>query len=231
MTTTMRLFRIILLIAVTTIGKVSVSAQMMYTTEAGVYGGASYVTGDVAKKPLEGMQADWGLTFRYVFNQRIALHVDYHQTHFEGNFQTEYPALYPGNYQLNNQVSMLDLTMAFNFFDYGYLEHVMYSSNITPYLFGGIGVIGFPSNSYPKLAFTLPFGLGVKIRLSPRLHLNTQWTHRLLSGTDNAEGVDELNDPLRLNGSNRLNRDSWGSFSIGISVGLTQRDCQCQKYQ
>lgn len=207
------------------------SAQLLYTTEAGVYGGASYVTGDVSKKMLANLQPDWGLTFRYVFNQRIALHADYHHTRFTGSFENNYQAIYPGSYHVSHQARMLDLTMAFNFFDYGYLEHVMYSSNVTPYLFGGIGVIGFPDDHNQKIALTLPFGMGLKIRLSPRLHLNAQWTHRLLSGTDKAEGNEDLDNPLQLNGSNRLNRDSWGSINIGISVGLIQRDCKCQSYQ
>jgi len=226
-----RLIRNIVVLVMVITAKVSVTAQMMYTTEVGVYGGVSYVAGDVNKKMLADMQQDWGLTFRYVFNQRIALHADYHQTQFGGSFETSYPALYPGTYQLSHRASLLDLTMAFNFFDYGYLEHVMYSTNITPYLFGGLGVIGFLSDSNQKMGVTLPFGMGIKIRLSPRLHLNTQWTHRLLTGTDYAEGSNELDNPLQLNGSNRLNRDSWGSISIGLSIGLTQRDCQCQKYQ
>lgn len=226
-----RIFRILLVLALLITGRVSVSAQMIYTTEAGVYGGASYVSGDVSKKTLADMQTDWGLMFRYVINQRIAFHADYHHTQFKGGYTSHYPTLYPSEYVLNQQAEMLDLTLAFNFFDYGYLEHVMYSSNVTPYLYGGLGAIVFPDDQLQKIALTLPFGLGVKVRLSPRVHLNTQWTHRLLTGTDKAEGNPDLNNPLKLNGNNRMNRDSWGSITIGISVGLTQRDCQCQKYQ
>lgn len=209
-----------------------VEAQVMYTTELGVYGGASYFTGDVDKKMLSGMQQDWGLTLRYVFNQRIALHADFHRTKIAGNHESSYPALFSETFQLNQQVNFADLTMAVNFFDYGYLEHVMYSTNITPYIFGGIGAFGFQETAGEfKVGATIPVGMGVKVRLTPRLHLNAKWTHRLITGSDRLEGRDELNDPFRLNGSNRLNRDGAGSFSIGLSVGLTQRDCDCQNYQ
>ncbi|MCE1154902.1 MAG: DUF6089 family protein [Bacteroidales bacterium] len=227
-----RLLRYNLVLVILFSGIFSVSAQVIYTTEAGAYGGASYFIGDVDKKMLAGMKQDWGLTLRYVFNQRIALHADFHRTTTGGEYGSAFPALFPETFKLNHQVNFADLTMAFNFFDYGYLEHVMYSSNITPYIFGGLGAFGFqePDGNY-AFGATIPFGLGVKIRLTPRLHLNAKWTHRLITGSDRVEGRDELNDPFRLNGSNRLNRDGLGGFSIGFSVGLTQRDCDCQNYQ
>jgi hypothetical protein len=224
-------FRYSLLLAVFISGLLPVTAQMIYTTEAGIYGGTSYFSGDVNKAMLSGMQNDVGLTLRYVFNQRISLHADYHQTRAAGTYTSNYPGVYPDPLVVNNSVSLLDLTMAFNFFDYGYLEHVMYSSNITPYLFAGIGGVVYPQAGTEQFGFTLPFGMGMKLRLSPRLHLNVQWTHRLFSGSDRIEGRDEMNNPLQLNGSNWLNNDNSGSLSIGISIGLTQRNCKCQNYQ
>ncbi|MDD3196115.1 MAG: DUF6089 family protein [Paludibacter sp.] len=210
---------------------VSMFAQMIYTTEAGIYGGASYFSGDVSKNALEGMKGDVGLTLRYVFNQRISLHADYHQTRANGEFTSLYPAVYSETLEVNNPLRFLDVTMAFNFFDYGYLEHIMYSSNITPYLFAGIGGVLLPAEATGKVSATLPYGIGIKVRLSPRLHLNAQWTQRLMLGSDRVEGRDEANNPLQLNGSNRFNNDGSGSLSIGISIGLTQRDCECQNYQ
>jgi hypothetical protein len=226
-----RFFRYSILTAVFFSGMISVSAQMIYTTELGVHAGASYFSGDVKKPMLAGMQEDIGLTFRYVFNQRIALHADYHQTRARGAYSSFYPGVYPGELLLDNPMGLLDVTMAFNFFDYGYLEHVMYSTNVTPYLFGGVGAILLPQASRNQLTTTLPFGIGVKVRLNSRLHLNTQWTHRVLLGNDRLEGKDELDNPLKLNGTNWLNNDRSGSITIGISVGLTQRDCKCQNYQ
>lgn len=221
-----------LIAVVVMVSMISVRAQELYTTEAGVYGGASYFSGDAGKKTLSGMQADYGLTLRYVFNQRIALHADLHQLSAAGTYGSHYPAVYPGQVKVNNPASALDMTVAFNFFDYGYLDHVMYSSNITPYLFAGVGGIYFRNgNTGEKFGFTIPFGIGMKMKLSPRMHLNLQWTHRLLTSRDNLEGNREMNDPLYLNGSNRLNNDQAGSLSIGISIGLSRRNCDCHNYQ
>jgi hypothetical protein len=225
------LFRYIVLLAIVVASRIAAPAQMIYTTEAGFYGGGSYFTGDANKAVMTGMQQDLGLTFRYVFNQRIALHADYHQTKVAGSFASHFPGLYPETMQIDYPLSFVDVTMAFNFFDYGYLEHVMYSSNITPYLFTGIGGVLYPQATNERWGFTLPFGMGMKVRLSPRIHLNVQWTHRLFAGSDRIEGRDEMDNPLQLNGRNWLNNDNAGSLSVGISIGLTQRNCKCQNYQ
>ena len=224
-------FRYSVLLAAFVTGLVSVSAQMIYTTEIGVYAGASYFTGDADKKMLAGMQEDMGLTMRYVFNQRIALHADYHRMKIGGTYTGNYPLIYPEEVQIDNRADLIDLTMAFNFFDYGFLEHVMYSSNVTPYLFAGIGGIYYPLANRDKMSLSFPFGIGMKMRLTSRLHLNIQWTHRLLSGSDRIEGREEMNNPLFLNGTNRLNNDGAGSLNIGLSIGITQRNCKCQNYQ
>ncbi len=226
-----RFFRYSILTVVFFTGILSVSAQLIYTTELGVNAGTSYFSGDVKKPLIAEMQEDIGLTFRYVFNQRIALHADYHQTRVVGAYTSLYPEVYPGSMTIDQPIGMLDLTMAFNFFDYGYLEHVMYSTNITPYLYGGVGALFLPQATSNTVSATLPFGMGVKIRLNSRLHLNAQWTHRVLLGSDRIEGRNEMENPINLNGTNWLNNDRSGSLSIGISVGLTQRDCKCQNYQ
>ena len=204
-------------------------SQEIYSTELGVHGGGSYFIGDVISKPMD-FQMDYGLMFRYVFNQRLSVQSDFNHSKIAGDYVQSLNMLYDPNITLNQNINTLDFTLAFNFFDYGQLDYILKSSDYSPYLFAGIGMIHTDNPNFNQLSFTIPFGIGFKIKLSERLHFNTQWTHRLML-TDRLEGVNYLNNPLSLNGTNLYNNDHFGTVTIGLSYGLFRRKCKCQNYK
>ena len=52
------------------------------------------------------------------------------------------------------------------------------------------------------------------------------WSHRLLL-TDQMEGVKQLNDPEKLNGTNILNYDILSTLSVGFTFDIFKERCKC----
>ena len=185
----------------------SVFSQQIFTTEVGFHGGESYFIGDV-RTQLKDIKPDYGFTVRHLFNQRLSLQADFNHTSINGSFEQHYDSLFTSGASLDKKINMLDFSFVFNFLDYGQLDHVLKSSNYSAYL----------------------FRIGFKVKLSKRLHLNMQWTHRLML-YDRLEGQDYLENPLGLNGNNNFNNDQAGTVTIGLSYGLFQRNCKCLNYK
>lgn len=216
-----------ILVLFTAVG--SVFSQQIFTTEIGVHGGGSYFIGDV-KTPAFDIKQDYGFTFRRLFNQRIALQADYNHTSIGGSYAQRFDSLFTADANLNQQINLLDLSFVFNFLDYGQLDHVLKSSNYSAYIFAGIGIVQQDKIDFNNVHFSIPFGMGLKAKLAKRLHLNLQWTHRLML-YDRLEGQDYLDNPLGLNGSNYFNNDQVGTVTLGLSYGLFQRSCKCLNYK
>ncbi len=208
---------------------INLFSQETYITEFGFHGGASYFLGDVRVKPFD-FQTDYGFLFRRLFNQRLSLQAEFGHTAIQGNYRQRKTLLSPREITINQKINTLDFTFAFNFFDYVKLDYMMKSSNHTPYIFLGAGMLHSYSGNKHHLAATLPVGLGYKVLLSKRLHLNAQWTHRLMLA-DNIEGNPDLNNALALNGTNILNNDHLGTITIGLSYSMFREKCDCLNYK
>lgn len=201
-------------------------SQDLFIAEIGLHGGASYFVGDVQPKVFD-VQPDFGASFRYLIDRRLSLQADYHHTYIKGDYEMKVENIVDPKVNINQELNVLDLVLAFNFLDYGKLEYLLNSSNHSFYLFAGAGLIHLHKDN--SLHFSLPIGVGYKVKLSDRVHLNAQWTHRLMFA-DNIEGDARLNNPLGTNGTNFLNNDQLGTATIGLSIGLLRRKCNCNLY-
>jgi hypothetical protein len=207
------------------------SAQEIFTLETGVHGGGSYFNGDF--KPLTGaIQQDFGITVRRMFNQRLSLMADYHRVTLNATGVQPFKALFSENVTLNQQFNILDAMLVMNFLDYGKLDNILKSSDYSPYLTGGLGLISenmrFGKNT---VYVSIPLGMGCKIKIANRLHFNVQWVHRLIINADGLEGTADLDNKLGLNGTNIFNSDQIGTFTVGISYSLLKKDCKCMHYK
>jgi len=209
-----------------------VVSQELFTTEIGGHGGIAYLNGDYKPSSTGMVQRDLGLTFRRIFNPRLSLMLDYHFYNLTDNATQPLTALFNPNVVINQQLHLADVLLAFNFLEYGKLDHIMNSSNFTPFLTAGLGLVGENKRTGAwGIGTTLPIGFGTKIQLAPRVHLNLQWIYRISLNNDGLEGLADLDDKLKMNGSNALNNDQVGTFTAGISLGLFKRDCKCMNYK
>ncbi len=218
----------------------SVSAQAQgdpYRAEIGFQTGLNLYSGDVNtiadlssySQNLKNLKPDLGLFFRYRFNQRLAARIGYDYTSVKGAYQfTDQAATHQVN--LNNPLHVFDLWGEFNFFDLENNPHKRFSKRFSPFIFAGAGGMLMPEYLSPEsnsnFTFTIPFGVGFKMKISERWNFNAQFTNRLLLG-DNLEGLSEFDNPLPKTEANPMNNDLLSGISIGLSFDFWNRDCDC----
>jgi hypothetical protein len=210
----MKLIRLIIF-SVCVLNAVQLSAQDVYRAEIGINGGGSYYLGDANSTLFKNMNLAYSGYFRYCFNTRLA-----------AKLEVTKPNIF------NNNILAADLTGEFNFFDLEKDEYKRFSKTFSPYIFAGLGVMSYTyinvsNQTSTKLTPSIPFGIGMKVKLGKRWNLNTQWTTRLLLA-DDLEGVPALNDPNGLNGTNILNNDFLSTFTVGISFDFWKKVCDCK---
>ena len=205
-----------------------------YFAEIGVHGGSSYYLGDANNVLFKNAQLSYGFIYRQKFNPRLAAHLNLNSTTVAGNglvinflsplqiFSHGNRELYTDDGSFNNRVNTLDLAGEFNFFSYERKEYLPFSKTFTPFVFAGVG--GAIGDSIGTIS--LPFGVGFKMMIGNRLNLNIMWSNRLMF-KDHLEGKDEFNNPAKLNGSNIFNNDILSTLSVGITLNIWKKKCDC----
>ena len=205
-----------------------------YFAEIGVHGGSSYYLGDANNVLFKNAQLSYGLIYRQKFNPRLAAHLSWNSTTVDGKgivinflsplhlFSVGKRELYIDDGSFNNRVNAFDLAGEFNFFSYERKEYLPFSKTFTPFVFAGVG--GVLGNSVATMS--LPFGLGFKMMIGDRLNLNIIWSNRLMF-SDDLEGEVEFNEPAGLNGTNIFNNDMLSTLSVGITLNIWKKKCDC----
>ena len=188
-----------------------------YFAEIGVHGGSSYYLGDANNVLFKNAQLSYGLIYRQKFNPRLAAHLSWNSTIVVGKGIVDNV-----NTPFNNRVNAFDLAGEFNFFSYERKEYLPFSKTFTPFIFAGVG--GALGNSVATMS--LPFGVGFKAMLGDRLNLNIMWSNRLMFN-DNLEGKADFNDHAELNGTNIFNNDMLSTLSVGITLNIWKKKCDC----
>jgi hypothetical protein len=233
--------------------------------EIGIFGGGSYYVGDLnpGKHFLMTKPAFGGFA-RHNFNERLAVKLSATYGQIKGDDKVS--GYYPDR-MLNFSSSVTDLSATFeiNFFEYfiGSLRHYF-----TPYMFGGAGMVMFnpkgryDGNSYElqplgtegqgtelypdrepynRMAFHIPFGIGMKYSLNDYIGISLHWslqktytdylddvsTTYYLDLKDSNPGevsIERLLSDPSLSHSNGMQRgnsqnNDWYSFA-GISISL-----------
>ena len=188
-----------------------------YFAEIGVHGGSSYYLGDANNVLFKNAQLSYGLIYRQKFNPRLAAHLSWNSTIVAGSGLID-----DVNIPFNNRVNAFDLAGEFNFFSYERKEYLPFSKTFTPFIFAGVG--GALGDSVATMS--LPFGVGFKMMLGDRLNLNIMWSNRLMFN-DNLEGKADFNDHAGLNGTNIFNNDMLSTLSVGITLNIWKKKCDC----
>jgi hypothetical protein len=188
-----------------------------YFAEIGVHGGTSYYLGDANNVLFKNAQLSYGLIYRQKFNPRLAAHLSWNSATVAGKGSIDNV----NNISFNNRVNAFDLAGEFNFFSYERKEYLPFSKTFTPFVFAGVGgVLG------DSVGVSIPFGVGFKMMLGDRLNLNIMWSNRLMFN-DNLEGKADFNDHAGLNGTNIFNNDMLSTLSVGITLNIWKKKCDC----
>jgi len=189
------------------------AAQDEYKAEIGFNIGGSYYLGDANNVLFKNTQPAISGFFRYCYNPRLAAKIEFTSTTITGE-------------GFSNGVIVSDLTGEFNFFDLEKNPYKQFSKTFSPYIFVGVGLMNYTFGDSTRLRPSIPFGLGMKVKLGKRWNMNVQWTTRLLL-SDNLEGTALLNNPKQLNGSNPFNNDILSTLTVGLSFDIWKRNCDC----
>lgn len=194
-----------------------------YVGEIGISAGSSFYLGDANNQLFNNNQPALGVYFRYNFNPRLAFRTELNRTGIAGEYNNASNQLI----SFDNPVYTVDFCGEFNFFELGEKEYQRFSKSFSPYIFAGLGMMTdlYTNQNYPGIS--IPFGVGLKVILSDRWNLNAQWSNRLLL-SDHMEGVEILNNPYGLNGSNVFNNDLLSTLTIGVSYNFWKKQCDCK---
>jgi len=187
-----------------------------YRAEIGGNAGVSYYIGETNSLLFNNMRIAYSGFFRYRIDQRFALKAELSSAVVAGSGITD------------NQVYVGDFTGEFNFFDLEQNPYKRFSKTYSPYVFGGFGMLTDVYNGQKFPEFSIPFGVGMKVKLNERLNLNVQWSNRLLLA-DNLEGyIGQFDNPNNLNGTNIFNNDLLSTFTVGLSYDIWKKQCDCK---
>ena len=207
-----------------------------YRAEIGFQTGLNLYSGDVNSiadrslygKNLKNAQADFGLMFRYRFNQRLALRLGYDFTKVKGTYAYR-DGIENFTTNLENPLHLVDLWGEFNFFDLENNPYKRFSKRYTPFIFAGFGMAVTPEYKSAESSsnmFYIPLGVGFKWKMAEKLNFNIQYTSRWMIG-DFLEGKPEFDNPMPKTTSNPMNNDRLSGISIGFSYDFWTRDCDC----
>lgn len=212
--TTIHRFIIVCVLSFYCLFSLPMSAQKYakYYLEFGVLGGGSFYLGDVNEKLFVNMQPTAGAFLKYKLSG-----------HWEIKLQGT-----GGWVGIQNTSDGLDKTLfgdmavigEFNFFNYAAGKYEAYASNITPYIFLGLGTTIFNS----EIAAMVPFGLGFKWRIGHRWNVGAYWSAQKIVGSDNFDGVD---DPYHLNNSVWNNTDWYSTVGVTLSLDFWRICAPC----
>jgi hypothetical protein len=191
-----------------------------FRAEIGLLGGVAYYLGDANHTLFRNITPAYGALFRYRFDTRFAARAEFLRTSVKGGMD---------GFTFDNRVHTLDIAGEFNFFDLENNPHRRFSRIFSPYIFVGIGAMNYLYEESQQFNLSLPFGVGVKVKLGNRLNLNAQFSNRLLFA-DNLEGISVFNNPHGLNGRNILNNDMLSTLTVGITFDIWRRNCECMGF-
>jgi hypothetical protein len=219
---------------------IAVSGSSQITADIGIWGGTSMYFGDLRETDrLQPLNLNLGGYFRYNFNSRIGLRAMYLTGGFtdEGTIEGEI-------WEFDKKVQDISMQVEINF-----LKYILGvdKTPFTSYVTAGIGVAFYPydldtagittilkfnpahnkgSNEISEsvITATIPFGIGFKYSIGPRLGIGVEYQMRKMF----SDKLDNLDDPLAyeniLNGveeeikySDVLHNNDWSGY-LGVHV-------------
>jgi hypothetical protein len=232
----------------------TVSGFAQKTADIGIWGGTSSYWGDVkGVSPIQAFNPNFGAYFRYNFNKRVGLRMQF----------------LTGNFSANGNVEGVDWDFAKGVQDISLMAEINYLNFVlgnkktpfTPYILAGFGVMYFPfeletadivqlgfiNNEHPlvvagndlnepAITASIPLGFGVKFSIGERFGVGAEYMVRKIF----TDKLDNLDDPLTFEGTTSdetaqnikytdfLHNNDWPGY-LGVhltyKIYLSQKAC------
>ena len=206
---------------------IQLRAQEDYKFELGGGVGMTGYLGDANTSFLyQHPSWDAEILFRYIANPRWNFKTNFYIGSLSGNSK-DMTNVFPSGetYKFSTIFYELSEMAEFNFFNYGIGESYLHLKRFTPYLAGGIGLTAWRVQSQSGVAFTLPFGLGVRYKPSKRVNLGLEFLMKK-TFTDRLDGKD-LQDPMGIESSFMKNTDWYSTLTFTVGYEFGKRCATC----
>lgn len=168
------------------------SSQAQKRSELGANFGIMFYNGDLNEsRLLNSLSINSGILYKYNFNERYSIR-------FGGSYG-KLRSIAPNGSDIGQilgktsfESNLLDVALQpeFNFLAYNPYEKGK-EDFITPYVTAGLGVFFF--NGF-KPSVSIPFGFGLKVKITQRIGIQGEWTFRK-TFTDQIDGVENITRP------------------------------------
>ncbi len=169
---------------------------------------------------------DAQLVFRYVINPRMGLKSGLYAGSLSGD-SSDMLDVFPGNanYKFSTTFFELSELFEFNFFNYGIGESYRNLKRWSPYITAGVGATLWTTEGYTGVAFTIPFGAGIKFKINRRLNLGLECLMKK-TFTDKLDSP-SLSDPHAIKSSFLKNTDWYSTFTLTLTYEFSKRCAVC----
>jgi len=205
-----------------------------YRMELGVLGGNSFYMGDANNDKLfESRQPSFGLLTRYNLNDRFALKANALIAGISGTTVGASSTYYNGSEVIfDRRIVDAGVQLEVNFFSYGAPDYKPGSSRFSPYLLLGLGLTGYKTDR-TRVSANIPFGLGLKVKVAPRINMGCEWSFRKtltddLDYVNDASGF-QLQDSWSDIGSWKKNKDWYSMLNLYVSYDIYGIGSKCFK--
>lgn len=216
------------------------AAQEEYKMEIGGGAGGCFYLGDANSKPFAHMSGMGAVVARYLINHRMAIKGNLAFGQIRGNTGTLFFPENPNSENAQGGISgtasfkrnLIDFGAQFelNFWSYGIGSGYEGYSRITPYILLGAGVTIATKPVTTNGGLYLPFGLGVKYKIRPRLNVGLEWSIRFTTTDDldvsNTNGV-KLSAPFGIPSSGFKNKDCYSFTMLTITYDILPKCINC----
>lgn len=203
-----------------------------YTKEVGVALGTNFMLNDVNSHFFAHDKFSGGFTLRFLLNPRMAVKTMLSYNCIGGNLdgvKEFYPSVTDQSTTERLQGSFkggitdLSATYELNFLPYGYARGYQNYRRFTPYVQLGFGF----SYSDAGKAFTanVPFGVGIKWKIGPRINMALDWAmHLSLS-----DKLDNIYAPTGIPTEMFRGKDNYGITALTFTYDFSKKCPACQK--
>jgi hypothetical protein len=221
---------------------VSTQLKAQDRIELGLFAGTSYYVGDLNPgTPFKNPHLAIGGIARYIATDRWAFKGAYTTGVLSGSYPQKnlvYVTAPNEQYAFNRRIHDVALMAEFNFLSYDH--QFLSNTTFTPYITTGIATSIYSrfnfdtpsSDGATVFILSLPFGLGVKYKLTNWIRIGAEWTMRktFTDDLDYKGGVTTLNptDPYGLNQPANMHNNDWYSFAgITVTFNMLKRKTSC----
>lgn len=200
-----------------------------YRMEIGAGVGMNGYLGDFNGKLTKDLQPAASLLAKRVLNPWMAVRMSLGWSKMKGSsadVETYYPDYADKPWEFNNNLYDLNVAFEYNFLPYGTGRDYRGAKRLTPFVFGGLGMLYVKTADKGHVGFQMPFGAGVKYKLAERVNLGLEWAIHFTQ----SDWLDGVKDPYYIKSSGLFkNTDCFSALQLSLTYSFWAKCSTCNK--